>query len=224
MGRLTAMEPSTYRLLLGAWLGGFVALEGYTFIVKNGVPEARTQMILTMICGALISQVFTFYVYLLLPRRTLELEANTPPSTLKKIWRDSGMDLISESLRVAALVLLWSLLGILPGVFKAIRWGFVPYIVMTDTKYRAGDVPARGESNRLLRGITWAIGFIWLAYFGLDVTLSWAEGFAANWDFAPLAFAWRLALSMVSFYLLLYSILLELGIYQRRVKARGGEA
>ncbi len=221
LSRIKSMDRSTLWPFLGAWVGSFIALEGYSFIVDSGVPDQRTQLILTLLFSALITQLITFYGYLLLPRRTIEQETNTPLSPVRKIWRESGVDLVSESLCVAALVLLWAVLGIVPGLFKAVRWGFVPYITMTSVKYRAGDLHARTESDRLIRGITWVIVLIWTAYFGLDFALTWGEGLAANWSFQPLAFAWRFLLSMVSFYLLIYSLLLDFGIYELRLKNLG---
>ncbi len=219
--RIKAMDRSTYRPFLGAWLGSFLAIEGYSFIVENGIPDPRTQTILTLLFGAMMTQLMTFYGYILLPRRTLEQETNTAPSPIRKIWKESGVDLVSESLCVAALVLLWAVLGIVPGFFKALRWGFVPYVVMTNLKYRAGELHARTESNRIIRGITWAIALIWLVYFGADIGLTSMEELAAGWGFPPLAFAWRFLLSMVSFYLLIYSLLLDFGIYELRLKFLG---
>lgn len=223
ISRLKNMKPATFRPLLGAWLGMFVATEGFGFITYSGLADDRQANLVNLIFTGLLSQTMTFYVYFLLPRRTLEQEQNITLSPTQRMWRDSGVDLVAESLRVAAFVLLWAIPFVVPGIFKALRWGFVPYIVMTDANYQKGEVHARNESNRLIRGITWAIALIWLAYVGVEFAVSYAEGFSQGWDFKPLAFAWRLGLSVVSFYVLLYSVLLDFGIYQiRRALASGG--
>lgn len=214
--RLKSMSPRTFRPLLGAWLGIFVATEGFAFFVAGMSTDPRQTLLANLVFAGLLTQIMTFYTYLTLPRRTMEQEQSLAPSAVSRIWRESGVDLVAESLRVAALVLLWAIALILPGAFKAIRWGFVPYIVMTDSNYQKGEVHARNESNRLVRGITWAIALIWLAYVGIDFSLTFLEAFAQGWSFKPLAFAWRLGLSVVSFYVLLYSVLLEFGIFQIR--------
>lgn len=203
-------------MLWAVWLGIFLATEWVSFSANLALPEPRTRDLVVTIFSGLLTQLLTFMAYILLPRRSLEREQGQKVSNLGTIWRESGMDLVNESLCVAALVLLWALAFIVPGIFKSLRWGFVPYVVMTDLDYRAGRVHARNESNRLIKGLTPYIALIWAIFMGIEFGSNWLEGLAKDWHSSLLPFAWRMLVSVISFHLMMYALLLDFRIYELR--------
>jgi hypothetical protein len=220
LARIRGMDPTTRAQVWGVWLGTFLITEAIVYLVKLSSPDERTGQLLGLAWAALLSQTLSFYIYMVVPFRTWAKETNRVSLPTRSIWKQHGVDLVSESLYVAAYAVLWSMLGIIPGIFKALRWAYVPYIVMTDERYFRGELHARTESNRLVTGITWAIFIIWCAYTAIELGFSWSEGLSEDWNLPYIGFTWRLVLSLASLYVLLYSVLLDFGIYQLRLNER----
>jgi hypothetical protein len=215
-----AMDGVTRAQIWGAWLGTFIATEVITSLATQTYSDEQTRRIVTMVGEAALGWVLGYYVYLLAPRRALEKQRGRALPSTANLLSHHGKDLLSELLLVAASVLLWSLLGILPGIFKALRWGFVPYVVLTDERYFRGELNAKAESNSLIQGITWPILFIWLGYAALSLCVGLPKSAGDDWAPAVLGFAWRFGLSLASLYVLLYSVFLDFSLYRLRLEEK----
>lgn len=79
-----------------------------------------------------------------------------------------------EFMRVIAKIILWGLLFILPGLYKQIRYYFVPYVVLFLPEYQEDKVDALEVSEWLTKGHGWGI-------FILVLFLTSAELSLAHW-------------------------------------------
>ena len=109
---------------------------------------------------------------------------------------------------MTAFVILWGLLLIIPGLFKQIRWYFVPFVVITDKKYQSGEVDALDRSNSLINGITLLVGIIILTDFVIQYLIdSYGQSFQGPLKFFGLFTAGILTLGVSIYsYILLYSL------------------
>jgi hypothetical protein len=127
----------------------------------------ETFMQLSALLGELSAGLLEFLVLtMLIPLRVNELKnksVHKDPFWPYAMRRTPPLCL--ESLRVIGFSLLWALALIIPGIFKYIRYTFVPYIVLVDKNYDKGDVDALDKSNALVKGITLPL-FILLLLFG----------------------------------------------------------
>lgn len=64
-----------------------------------------------------------------------------------------GSQSLIESLRAWGKCIMYSLLLILPGLWKFLEYSFIPWIVCCDKKYDQGDVDALEKSTRLFRRV-----------------------------------------------------------------------
>ncbi len=123
---------------------------------------------------AAIGQIFTSLIEflalnMLIPQRVMELDRNEPSRSFLEFARVYAVPLMAESLRALAMTILWTLVFILPGAYKYVRYFLVGYVVVSDPDYKNGKVDALEESNRLVKGIT-------LQLFMLIAILGFLEG------------------------------------------------
>ena len=91
----------------------------------------------------------------------------TPP--LFAFLSRAAVPLILEGLRAFAQVLMFLLLLIIPGIFKYVRFYFVPLVVLFDSEYDHGSVDALEKSNALVKGITFPLFLILVLTFGFQL-------------------------------------------------------
>ena len=134
-----------------------LATKFYFLHVIHLVP-AHSYLALQASWGPLLTSLTTsFIIILILPFPLYELTYKKVPSSLWVFVKKHSRPLFVESLRVLTYVLLWSFLFILPGVYKQIRWTFVPFIVYFDPNYEKGDVDPLEESAKLSVGLMWVL-------------------------------------------------------------------
>lgn len=86
------------------------------------------------------------------------------PTSALAVTHKNLVPLTIELMRALGVSLCWSVLLIVPGVIKYIRFTFVPYIVLFDPAYQRGEVDALEKSERLARGRTWGLLLVMLAF------------------------------------------------------------
>lgn len=70
-------------------------------------------------------------------------------------WGEEFQQMVIEHMRAWGKIITWSLLLILPGLYKWLALTFVPYVVLFSKKYHAGEVDALKQSARIFRKTWW---------------------------------------------------------------------
>ncbi|QDK37614.1 hypothetical protein DOE51_08465 [Bdellovibrio sp. NC01] len=121
-----------------------------------------------------------------------------------------------ETLRSWGKILGWSLLFILPGVWKYVELIFVPFVVTSSVSYENGEIDALKASSHVFRRHWFkaiAILFIFHLFIPLILT-SIFDSYRLIWK-TPIA---SLALSLLDTYLLLVSTQLLFNVFQSEVR------
>lgn len=71
------------------------------------------------------------------------------PTSVAGFIHQHWQDLAREQLRAMGSVMMWSLLLILPGILRFFEMCFLPWVVVFDSKYQAGQKDALKESRRV---------------------------------------------------------------------------
>ena len=105
---------------------------------------------------------------LLIPYRLFERLKGLTPTSFWTILKLHSVPLTIESMRALSTILLWMLALILPGIYKLIRFSFVPMVVLTDPQYSSGKVDPLRRSEAICRGYTVLIIAITVVYWVVD--------------------------------------------------------
>lgn len=156
--------PATFRrtlMFILVLLGTSIFFNQYFGLLLNFGRQQSTNLIDTLfpqiglICWGLIEGLLLSLIIPVRMEETLQNNKSIASGlTFKELLKRYGLPLTAESLRVLASVILWSLLLIIPGIFKQIRYFFVPFVVLFDSEYQASRRDALNRSNELVRGIT----------------------------------------------------------------------
>ena len=153
---------------------------------------------------------------MLIPLRDMQDNHNHPPMGL---WTFSMLHLKSftlESLRSLGWVLLFLPLLIIPGLIKYLQYLFVPYVVLCDPKYQAGEVDALAQSARLMKGLV----PIFLIFLFLSVPLiMWTGQFTEPILATKEPLKWLMSFAMVSTLSLYFNLLLY-RLYRVRIESQ----
>ncbi|MBX7232649.1 MAG: hypothetical protein K1X29_11245 [Bdellovibrionales bacterium] len=159
-----------------------------------------------------------FFLTLILTVRSLSFEKGESVPSIPYLLKKYFVDLLSEVLRLNCFALLWCLLFIVPGLFKYMRWTFVPYIVLADETYSKGERDALEYSNFLMKGIT----FKWLVLLLTVGLLQWGctelQGLSYDWDNLFLGYCWRSVWAIPSFGMYIFFNLFTLSGFLYRAK------
>lgn len=135
--------------------------------------------------------------------------------TLPEFMKKNLNQVFIEMLRAWGKTLLWSLLFILPGLWKYLEYTFVPYVVTTSKRYNDGELDALQASAHIVRkNVFKVIGVLLL--FHLFIPLMMAAVFDAYrllWE-TPIQ---SLILNVVDTYLLLVSVQILFSIFKNEV-------
>lgn len=132
-------------------------------------------------------------------------------------------NLIAESIRVLMKILLFSLLLIIPGIYKAIRLSLVPYIVLFNSAYQKGEVDALKHSHQLTRKIFPVVLTVWLVSVVISIfsDLVLHSGYAASSQLTQFSF---LSLTvLLTFVFSLYSYGVFFALYQKGEQVDGAD-
>jgi uncharacterized membrane protein len=214
---LKLIIPKNLPLLLFVFVG--IEITQHYFLSIETASRASQNEISTLIAAigqGLTSLLEFVFLTMFVPLRVMEIEAGTSsPDSFSSFTKKHLGALTLEGLRSLAVILLWSLLLILPGVFKYLRLLFVPYVVVADPEYMAGRRDALEYSNALVKGKTLQIFFLLVLFLGIEVVRESArENFPLMQQ--PL---FAIGLGAFFFAVSLFTNILLFRIYQLRVKA-----
>ncbi|MGE0764785.1 MAG: hypothetical protein AB7N80_16040 [Bdellovibrionales bacterium] len=205
---------------LGAlWLASYLipqVLNQLESLAPSQGPNIPLILILTC-----LDLLISFLLYLFLPRRVEEMLVNQPASLLKKMAKDSAVDLVSEQLRVASGIIVGLVMFVMPGILRLLKWTFVPFIVTTDPAYAAGNIDALQRSETLTLDILGRLALLLFAFTIGDFALYYLEQNPWNSETEAAIWAWQGVVSLISFTLQLYAVLLCFALY-KTIKAREG--
>ncbi|MNK01119.1 hypothetical protein D3C87_189130 [compost metagenome] len=120
-----------------------------------------------------------------------------------------------EMIRAWGKTLLWSLLLILPGLWKYLEYTFVPFVVTLSKKYDAGELDALKASSQIVRKNAFKILGVLLLFhmFIPAVMASFFDSYRLFWK-TP---AQSLFLNLIDTYLLLISVQILFYIFKNEV-------
>jgi hypothetical protein len=197
--------PEIFGILLGCELL-------YSYFEQMAALSPHTGFQITVMLGQLLTGLLEFvFLTVLTPLRINEI--TTGSLNKSEFWpyalKHSHAFLI-ESIRALGMTLLWMLALILPGVFKYLRYCFVPYIVLADPEYEKGNVDALERSNELIRGITLILFLLFLALGLLEYGQTYLRKSFPLGDYFPVWTIIFAAGALVSVYanILLYELYL----------------
>ncbi|HEX7673974.1 MAG TPA: hypothetical protein VF412_07380 [Bdellovibrio sp.] len=121
-----------------------------------------------------------------------------------------------ETLRAWGKTLMWSLLFIVPGIWKYLELILVPFVVTSSDRYNAGEVDALKASSYVFRQHWFKILGI-IIFFHLFIPLvltSFFDSYRLIWK-TPIA---SLVLSLIDTYIILVSTQLLFNVFQSEVR------
>lgn len=142
--------------LLGILLGCELSDQLLLWMEKSTVTlesQNLTFVMLRVLIGMLLGFLISVLVYRSLAQTRLGRKRK---DFFSELTRYVG-PLAIEGLRALGWILLWSLLFLIPGIYKYIRYAFVSAVVLVDPEYMEGKVDALVESERLTMGIWWPL-------------------------------------------------------------------
>lgn len=149
---------------------GVEFLHHYFLLVTQLTKDIQSMNIYGLL-GQLFTSLLEFVTLtMLIPLRVMELDNAQSPGSFWAFTQKHIGPLTIESMRALAMTILWSLLFIVPGVIKYIRYFFVPYVVVADPLYQKGERDALEYSNQLVKGITFALFVFLVLLLGVDIT------------------------------------------------------
>lgn len=169
----SAFTPSIYWLLLILvfFFGRFFDqwLSDQTFVAMNaksgGVQLLIVMASLTFISSAFFPLLATLFIFMGWRLRDAPF------------W-PSFTQMVKEQLRAFGSIMNWSLLLILPGLWKMLEYVLVPWVVALDPNYERGEVDALKESRRLFyRMWPWILGYAFVYMILIPFVLMALDGY-----------------------------------------------
>lgn len=202
------------------WLGSF-ALNQMAHEMMDQTANAGPNFLAIGLL-ALVEVTVSFLLLLLIPKRLWELRHGRPLPSLWGVSSKYSKDLAAELMRVTAGVVVGVVMFVIPGIARAIRWTFVPHIVLLDDQYAAGQRNALEFSAVLTKGVGWWLFALWVLFTIIDLGLYNLEIFGESlvpgrwptWPFAAVV-------SVISFAFMVYSHLLYFSLYVIRLEKTG---
>lgn len=162
---------NSWGFLLSLWILISLCTMYFEEVLKLD-PQRASIVGITATVGLIFTSILESFALLnVLPFRLDEIDRKIAPRQLGPLIKKHVGPLTLESIRVAARVLLWILVFIIPGIIKQIRLSFVPFIVLLNPAYARGDIDALAESETRVKGHTWILFFVMLASFVFDAAL-----------------------------------------------------
>jgi len=194
---------------------GCEAMQHYFALLIRLAQDTQSQNLPAILGQMVVSLTEFVALTMLIPLRVMEFDNKAPAGSFWAFTQKHLAALTLESLRSLAITLLWTLLFIIPGIFKYIRYLFVPYVVVADPVYQEGQRDALEYSDQLAKGIGLPLFVLLVILFGLEALHgSLIESFPLMENPIP-----ALASGFVLFLVSLYANVLLFRIYQLRVKS-----
>ncbi len=153
------------------------------------------------------------FLLILIPQRAQELTLDKPKLPYLTHFHREFMTLFTEGLQMIAYIILWCLLIIIPGLFKQVRWSFMPFIVQIDPDYQKNNIDPLELSNKLIKGITFVIALIIATDFIIQQTI---DSFALTLS-SPLQFLGLFSSGLLTLGVSIYTYCLFFTIYKHRM-------
>ena len=204
--------------VVGFWLGSYLltqTMNQMATLAPNQGPN-----IILILSVVLVELIVSYFIYLFAPLRFKQLLQSSALTPLGQINKMHAKDLISEQLRVASGIVIGLVLGIVPGIVRMLKWAFVPFIVTTHPDYQKGEVDALKYSEQLTLGLVVSIAIFWTVLTLFDLLFYYLEqsNFLGDADLS--IWAWQGVVSLISFVVQLYAVLLTFVLYEN---VRSGE-
>lgn len=175
-------------------------------------PDQENLQLMGKLNLGLLSLLEAFFIIILVPFRVIEAQQGLAKQNYFLILRKHLIPITLEGLRMTGFVILWGLLFILPGLFKQMRWYFMPFVVLTDPLYEKGEVDVLARSNQLAKGITLLIAFVAL----FDFFIQYAFDAFGQLLVGPLQYAGIFMAGLFTLGISIYTNILLFCIYQQR--------
>ena len=153
-----------YKILIIIYLIGQLQSQYFLWVLAT-FPLNNMLQVVSTFGLTMTSTLVGIFMVMLVPLRTKEiLEQTSTPQPFWPFFSKHIGPLTIEGLRMIGFVLLWLLLLAIPGIYKQVRWSFMPFVVMFEEDYAAGKIHPLKYSHTLTRG--------WICFFSLlGVTL-----------------------------------------------------
>lgn len=159
---------SSYGVLLPLWILSELLNQYFDFCIKVAQRGGIDQIIAQL--GQLATSItVSFVLILLLPIRLHDWQNKRPYQEWAKIVSQHSWPLFVEGLRMTGHILMWAILFVVPGLYKQIRYIFVPFVVLFDPEYKNGKVDALSQSSELTKGVFWILTGIFVASFSAEL-------------------------------------------------------
>ena len=149
---------------------GFVQLHTQYFLFLSKAPFLDdTIRILCQFGISASAMLESIFIFMLIPLRINDSLKKRAPTAFWPFFKKYIGPLTIEGIKMTALVILWLLAFIIPGLFKQVRWYFMPFVVMFEDDYMAGKIDPLDRSNELVRGATLIVFIITMVDFTLQL-------------------------------------------------------
>ncbi|MFM6930592.1 MAG: hypothetical protein ACKOX6_19165 [Bdellovibrio sp.] len=184
--------------------------------VENALrdPTGATQQIYWYGFMSILSSII--FPVLLMTTALFAMQALRSHQTLQDFIGKHINQIFIETLRAWGKTLLWSLLFVLPGIWKYFEYTLVPFVVTGSPRYDQGQIDALKSSSYVFRRHwlkIFAILFLFHLFIPLVIT-SLFDSYRLLWK-TPVA---SLILNLLDTYLILFSTQLLFNVFQDEVK------
>ena len=209
-------RPALEKIWFWVFLFAFISAVGEEFFVRAYQLHPTDQM---RLLSGLGQTLFTMFVQVnmvfIVPVALWNLRQNpTKPVRVIELARTKFLSLFIEQLRATARVILWGLLLIVPGIYKAIQYNLVTLSVFFDPDSEKEDHDALIRSTHFTKGL---ILFIFLLYVP-ETLMALRSGYLV--DLFPTSFQALVRFPIHVFALLIscFSYSVTMSIYLDRAK------
>ncbi len=148
--------------------------------VPDGEREPSVMLLTTMLTIYLTVYLLGSALLSLVAAQGVQRALNRPVAGVWEMISTHMKPLTIETLRAFCWCLIFSLLLIVPGVVRYIRYVFVPYVVLFDREYQLGEVDALDRSMKLSQREGWMIFFLLAIPFAVSIGFQ-VLGQAMHW-------------------------------------------
>ncbi len=197
-------------LLIGVSV--LVQVQGMLFLYLGKEFQYSNQSIylLCQVGTALSNMVETTVLIVLIPLRLREKIHGLPREDFNEFFKKTFFDLFIESIRMFAFIIMWGLLLLIPGIYKQMRWYFMPFIVMFDKD--KGEIDVLDKSHKLTDNIVFLLFAMVLVDFVIELAVD-SAGLMPPW---PLQIGSTLVSGLITSAISIYALSLLYFIYEQR--------
>lgn len=144
-------------------------IEQYFGYASKMAPQGSIESLFALLGKSSTAITVSFVLILLIPIRLDDWRRQQPYQAWTQIVSKYASPLMVEGLRMTGNILMWSILFLIPGLYKQIKYLFVPFVVLFDSQYHSGKVDALKRSSQLTSGLFWILSLLVFISFSLDL-------------------------------------------------------